>query len=366
MDALDSLTNKYRMDGLLSSLVKNRGNTRNTNNVIPFGTPGFGGIPREGVYARQPTAEEQNAFNERKRIRDLMGKYGKGGIMREQIGAENMRSALTSQNERAKLALDERNKSLDREKDLEVARIKAASGDGLGLGTGVAASAPGLALSGKEVIPPNGMQAATPAPVAKPLVPANAATPSYTPTPRIAGTGTDAEYLDEKGFPKAGTSFSNMPSGTGTITVPKGSANQDNGMGGRTGAAGTYALNRGGKSKFTPWGEKPAAVISQDFPDPRGNSVGSHGMNPFQGGSPGKPSVASGSFDESPQTKRKKLAAQGKPNVTMTLPGRSGFTGSQPRYSAIEAMKPIYRAGENQSKVLKWLRDLLKRSPYGM
>ena len=75
---------------------------------------------------------------------------------------------------------------------------------------------------------------------------------------------------------------------------------------------------------------------------------------------------AGGDFSSSNVKKRKAMTSDSPPNFTIALPGRKGSPGSQPRDAATEAMKPIYRAGKNQEKTLKWLRDLLKRSPYGL
>lgn len=71
------------------------------NNNVPINTPGFYGNPREGVSARQPDAAEMEAFTNRKKARDLMGSYGKGGLEREK-----MQNELALQGSRNKGVMD--------------------------------------------------------------------------------------------------------------------------------------------------------------------------------------------------------------------------------------------------------------------
>jgi hypothetical protein len=339
MGVLDSQSNRYKRDALINMLVK----SGNRKSDIPFGTPGFDGVPREGVSARQPTAEEMAAFNEKRRLRSLMGSYGKGGLERERIGAENQRAALTSQNERAKLALGNINKAKDREKDLQVAKIKA-NGDGLGSlggGTGAETTGTGLALTGKPVAMPNETKAA-PSTQPAPLVPASSNTPAYTPTPRIAGTGADAEYTDTDGFVKPGTKFSNISSGTGYITVPEGTGGKTNMFGKKIGAAGTYAMNRAGQSKYTPLGGE--AQTKSPTPDSPNYSPGIYPMDV-------KLPVRDRSLPARPDTPEANAGSM-TPQISLASKG-------QPRDYAKPSLAPIYRAGKSQEEVAKWIWDLM-------
>lgn len=257
------------------------------SNAIPTNTPGFYGNPREGVSARQPTPEETNAFTERKRIRGLMGLYGKGGIMREQMGADAMKKAIEELTKQGKATGEREDKQLDRESRERVAKWRLPGDDGK---PGASPTVVQMPTSGPAVTMPGAITSGPSGPTARGTIPTQMPG-GYTPTPRIKGT--DEQFLDKSGFPVPGTKFRDLPSGTGYITVPEGSAGKDNMLGGKTGKAGTYALNRQGQSKYTPLETSGAAIpLPQDMNDPRGKSAGSAGVSKLSGPTTTTPTTA--------------------------------------------------------------------------
>lgn len=94
---MDSLDRKRLFEGLMSNI---RGNKRRTPS--PHGMAAM----RGGAYAPMemsqtvPTAQDRQALNERSKNRALYGKYGQGGLMREQMGLKERLEKAGLANER--------------------------------------------------------------------------------------------------------------------------------------------------------------------------------------------------------------------------------------------------------------------------
>ena len=137
MGALDSLSNRYKNDEMRKQ-VMNLLQQKMNKTDIPYGTPGFGGVPSGGAVGSQPTADEQNAFTAEKTRKNLYGdRWNRGmghtrpGYAREALGAGAMKTALEQMTKQDATAGKAREGDLNRKSAEKIARMKQSGEDGI-------------------------------------------------------------------------------------------------------------------------------------------------------------------------------------------------------------------------------------------
>jgi len=190
---------------------------------------GYMGGPTGGQFgissSRSFSAGESGAFEEKKKNRALYGKYGKGGLERERLKQKQKEDLAKKARETWQDSIKQR----EIEEKERMGKWKRGGGE---WGVGDSPTGGGGTVPGQK---PGQPKTYTGTPYTSPAQQAPAPT---TPSP-FPGTREEQPW-------------SQMPKGSGRITVPEESGGKPNMFGRKIAPAGTYGMNREGGIRFTP------------------------------------------------------------------------------------------------------------------
>jgi hypothetical protein len=357
------LRNRMMQDELMSMLRKKQSQPTQTGagftvqpSMISTGGPG-----------------DSAGFNERKKNREMMGRYGKGGILRERIEAENRRAALTSQNERAKQAQTRTIADNKNATTIKAAQIKATGEFGDTTTPTTTPAAPAAPVTGTTPPAPTGFDG-TGKPVALP--PAQSQTTQPQTAPVSPGGGTFS-YKEGTDFSKA-YSPSRQPGYKYTLEnqQPPDPGFREARTGEYEGADGKRYTNEAPSPKYIdPYAHKaafPPPTVTGKIPGEYDPLYKPTAQAPTQIPTAAPPSAAIPTQAD-PGMWSAKTKSGGSSGVPSPTPGGAPptvkpfhFPTSKnptitPQMAARESMKPFYRAGKKgQDEVLK---RMLKKVP---
>lgn len=348
-------------------------NMRELRSRLPIGRPqkpgSYTGGPTAGQFGMMsqtaPTAQEQEAFTQRNIARSQYGQAWQGGGFPRYSGGIAQR---LEEDKRNKEALEARRKMWEdklKERDIAVKegtlaeKRKQGEWERAGGAMGVGGTAQQTPSAPSTSGPAHATASAATTPDVAPTAPKSEAVPSA--MTQLAN-GQQA-YSTGNGFPGAErTRLSDMPPGSARITVPAGSANRPNALGGVTGREGVYEMNPAGRVRYTYTGPVDENAY-QPSPGPPAKTVfRDTTTTPTSGPATPQPPV----LDEAKKRREVLSPAVPVPVYSQNKAVQSPMSLSvyppteQPIHAAArESLAPISRAGEYQKKHLKWLLDLL-------